>query len=295
MKTPTRESTDMNKRTLSRWMLVTVASLASTPQSVRGQTSIQRTITSSPSSITAPNNAPDPIDGMLRQYREMWQKMGPAQQKAFLDAGGSAPDQYERTLRTKGLSAVPPAPVPLSRQTPSDPRAAVNALDSLTTSLQDLNAIRDGNLGRVQKDGCPPEVTSRLADLRGKLRQYETELTGVEAPAPSPSQAKERPGLTDTMAIANDWFKRSPQDQPETLGQGAGNPSSLRNEADTNNHESKLLAGVLSSAPAAAAPERRMDPKSPEALQKQKALEEEIALLKVEIAQLSGACTALRR
>ena len=37
------------------------------------------------------------------------------------------------------------------------------AFDTLGQSMRDLNAIRDANLSRVQKDGCPPEIASRIA------------------------------------------------------------------------------------------------------------------------------------
>jgi hypothetical protein len=282
----------MNMRTVSRWMFPVMAALASAPPAARAQATIQRTITS-PSRAVAPNSAPDAIDNMLRQYRDMWQKMSPAQQKAFLDSGGSTPEQYERVLRTKGLSAVPanPAPAtPQDRQSSTEPRAAMNALDSLTTSLMDLNTIRDGNLNRVQKDGCPPEVTSRLTDLRGKLSQYKTELTGVEA-APAASQPKPRPGPADPAGIANDWFKRPSQDRPESLSREAGTPASRPADAESTGRENKLLADVL---PGGSGAEPRVDPKSPEALEKKKALEAEIVRIEAEIAQLSGACAALK-
>lgn len=282
----------MQQRALSPYAMQALAALILLPYAVSAQSQPQRTmVSSSPNPAAAP--APDPVDNMLRPYREMWQKMTPAQQKAFLDSGGSTPEQYERTLRTKGAAALPASAAPgapAGRQTPADPKAAVNALDSLTTSLQDLNAIRDGNLSRVQKDGCPPEVTSRLADLRGKLQQDETALTGVEAPAPAAVPSKERPGAADPMAIANDWYKRAPQDQPEASA--AARNSTDR--SDSSGRESQLLSDVLSGAPAAASAAHRIDPKSPEALEKQKALEAEIARIKAEMAQLSGACASLK-
>jgi hypothetical protein len=220
-----------------------------------------------PPPATGSPNQPDAIDNVLRQYRTMWQKMSPAQQKSFLDSGGATPEQYERTLRAKGPSAIPPAPAtPSSRQAPPDPRSTSDALDSLTTSMQDLNAIRDGNLVRVQKDGCPPEVTSRLVDLRGRLHQKETELAGGDAAVP----AKESAGGADARTIAGDWFKH-PQ------------AAEKRPEAAEDTKESKLLADVLPTAPA------------PRAETKPKDLEEEIAQLKGEIAKLSVTCAAVKR
>jgi len=216
---------------------------------MRGQ-AVQRTMGVASPAANAADSQPDPIDGLLRQYRTMWQKMSAAQQKAFLDSGGTTPEQYERTLRSKGTPAAPAA-----RETQTAPRATVDVLDSLTTSLQDLNAIRDGNLARVQKEGCPPEVASRLADLRSRLRQAD------------PPQPKDRAAAGDPMAIASDWFKQAPKAEAPLPG------------ADT--HDGKLLDNVLGESAARPAETRRKD------------TEEEIARIKAEIAQLSGACGAL--
>lgn len=287
-------STDKN-RTL--WcMLPAIAALAVASQSARGQAAVQRTTTSNPSSLTAPNTV-DAADNMLRQYRTMWQKMSTAQQKALLDSGGSTPEQFERTLRTKGLSAPSANAEPMmppDRQSPAQPHTAADALDSLTTSLQDLNAIRDANLSRVQKDGCPPEVTSRLTDLKGKLRQAEAELNGVAAPLPASSQVARRVGAGDPTAIAADWYKQTLPDQPEAARAG-GSSVNRPGETGGDNRENKLLSDVLPGGPTLAGPQRNMDPKSTEVLQRKKDSEEEIARIKAEIAQLSGACASLKR
>jgi hypothetical protein len=90
-------------------------------------------------------------------------------------------------------------------------------MDSLTNSLQDLNAVRDGNLSRVQKDGCTAETATRLTELRGKLRQLDGETV-------------------DAQAIAADWFK----------------PSVVKQE-DPSERENRLLDAVLPGAAAAPA------------------------------------------
>ena len=198
----------------------------------------KRTMVSSPSgarpaSTEAPAAA-ESQDAALAKYREMWRNMGPARQKAFVDAGGATPEQYERTLKQK------PA------QGAIDP-----TMDSLTRSLQDLNAIRDANLGHVQKDGCPPEVASRIADLKGKLQSYET----------GPAAAKSAPA--DPLAVAAAWNKPPAGPQPP--------PRDPR--------EAKLLDEVLGGA-------------KPRAAAKSPAAEQDIARIKAEIDQLSGACAA---
>lgn len=278
----------MTGKKVSQWIVF--SALAAAPYAGRGQQAqVQRTMGAAPAAAQSSSPQSDTVDNLLRQYRSMWQKMSSAQQKAFLDSGGATPEQYERTLRTKGLSAVPPSPHPAAsggRQVQGDPRSTENALDSLVTSLQDLNAIRDGNLTRVQKDGCPPEVTSRLADLRGKLQQDEAELTGTEAPKAAGVAAKDRPAPGDAMAIASDWFK-----QPAKAENAPAAAASSSGDA----RESKLLADALSGPAPAAASARRIDPKSPEAQQRQKDLETEIAGIKAEITQLSGACATLKK
>ncbi len=263
----------MSRKNMACWILAVVI-FSSAVGAARAQSTPQRTLTSNPSSAPAPNPTPDPLEAVLRQYREMWQKMGPAQQKAFLDSGGSTPEQYERKLRSQA-----PAGTATGRQAPADPRDVVNALGSLNSSLQDLNAIRDGNLSRIQKDGCPPEVTSRLADLKGKLRQDEAQLAGAEVPAAAPPMA--HGNTADAQSIADGWYKPAQTSQPE---------ASRPDEAAGGNRQAKQLADVLPGATAAPAGGRRIEAVSAEAQQRQKALEEEIARLKAEIAQLSGAC-----
>jgi len=199
---------------------------------------------------------------------------------AALMRGQTAP---QRTMTTNPANAAVPktAPPPAASPTPKAPAAppdAAGALDSLTNSLQDLNAIRDGNLNRVQKDGCPPEVSARLADLRGKLHQYEAELSG-EAPAKAAPSA-DKPGV-DAQAIASDWFKRPQPDRADAASQPAVKPQPVSSEA-------KLLADVLPDAPAPAAKPRPAAQPRPE-------LEAEVARLKAEIARLSGTCTALKK
>ena len=252
------------------WMRGAVA-LSACLLAMHAQTPAQRTMGAPPPAAAPANAQPDSIETALRQYRSMWQKMSPAQQKAFLDQGGATPEQYERTLMDK--SGTPPA-----SGLAGAPRSTVNALDSLITSLQDLNAIRDGNLVRVQADGCPREIATRLADLRGRLQQDRNELAGADAPSGPVARPKDVPGSVpaDPMSLANNWFKQPPLDK------------SPARPADTR--ESKLLADVLAGSPAPASPGRVPDPKSAAAGEREKELHEEIARIEAEIVQLSAAC-----
>ncbi len=227
----------------------------------------------------------------IERYRQMWQRMTPAQQKVFVQNGGRTPEDYERMLKgsvsrfTPGRTEGPQTNAPARGSDPRDAGQGIDsgALDSLSKSLQDLNVIRDGNLGRVQKDGCPPGIASRIADLRGKLQSDVFELNGGRPPAAVPTAGStEKPGQADPLAVAGDWFKRpSGQKSP---GSGSGNG---------NAREDKLLDAVLAGAePAAGTPKLWTDPNSPEAAQKRKALEEDMARIGIELGQLSGACAA---
>jgi len=160
-------------------------------------------------------------------------------------------------------TAPPPQRTQTSRPTntatpksPTPPADAAGALDSLSNSLQDLNAIRDGNLTRVQKDGCPPDVSARLAELRAKL----AEVSGDAPAKPAEKTA------ADPQAIAAAWFKPAPSQPPA--------PKPV-----VETRESKQLADVLPEAPAAkpVAPARQDNGA-------------EIARLKAEITRLSGTC-----
>lgn len=245
----------------------------------------QRTITTRPDSTVSSDAKPasgTPTNpaAALEQYRQMWQRMTPAQQKAIVSAGGPTPEQFERTLMGRGATSVKGA----NAASAPDPRAADSgSLDALSKSLQDLNAVRDGNLSLVQKDGCAPELASRIADLKAKLRSDEFELNGTEPAAAPPTDTRmpEKGNAADPMAVASDWFKH-PGDPKQTA----------RPEDSSRTRESSQLDAVLSGTQAPAAAERRVDPKSPEAEQNRKAIEADMARVKSELEQLSGACAA---
>ena len=259
-----------------RWTSILL--LALVPAFAQTTDTPKRTMVASPPGTrSVSNDAPGAgnADAALAQYRDMWRRMTPAQQKTLLDSGGYTPEQYERMLKQKAAPKAEPAA----------PRNTIDpSIDSLSKSLQDLNAIRDANLGRVQKGGCPPEVAARIADLKGKLQAYEAELNGVDAAAAAPGRPTVRSGANDPLSLAGDWYKRP-------AGQETAAPSAGTRES----RESKLLDEVLAGGAANPPPQRRIDPKSPEAEQKRKAVEQDIARIKAEIDQLSGACAAARR
>lgn len=275
---------------IGTWLLI--SAIACWPVLAQQSTPPQRTITTRPDSTVssdakspASSSAPANPAAALEQYRQMWQRMTPAQQKAITSAGGPTPEQYERMLMGRGAASTKGA----SSASSPDPRAADSgALDALNKSLQDLNAVRDANLSLVQKDGCAPELASRIADLKARLRSDEFELNGTESPAAAPTDAHapektSAANATDPMTVASDWFKH-PADPKQAL----------RPDDSSRTRENTLLDAVLTGAQVPVAPQHRLDPKSPEAEQNRKAIEAEMARVKSELEQLSSACAAKR-
>jgi hypothetical protein len=252
-------------------------------------------VTRPDSAATADTNgasSPAAVSAALEKYREMWNRMSAPQRQAFLNAGGSTPDQYERILKQHGNSfaaggeGAAQSSGERSRKSAPDSGNPIdsNAFDSLSKSLQDLSAVRDGNLWRVQKDGCPPEIASRMADLRARLETDEVELKGGE----SSTDSKQKAGSADRLAIAADWFKQPANTEASTAASGSG-------ATGGNSRESKLLEAALAGNRSAAAQASPVDPKSPEGERARKTAEEDIARIKGELAQLSGACTAPKK
>lgn len=238
------------------------AQAQSRTQSQPAPAGAQRTILTTPASVhsdadtTPASTKPDSTDSALEKYREMWRKMTPAQQKAFMDSGGYTPDQYERLVKSKtesGPGGVDP------------PRKVDPAFDSLNKSLQNLDTIRDANLGRVQQQNCPLEVAARISDLKARLRSYESGRDGAPDLGTAPARAPATSNPPDSLAIATDWFKASPAPEPVVSAE----------------QQSKLLAGVL--------------PRAETGPEKRQVDQQEIARVKAELEQLSGACGAPAR
>ena len=282
-------------------VLILTAILSSVAFTASAQTPPpQRTMVSRPDgAVPADTSGASPSSATaaaLEKYREMWNRMSAPQRQAFVNAGGSTPEQYERILKQRGNSFAPagdgsaPSSGERSRKTAPDSGNPIdsNAFDSLSKSLQDLSAVRDGNLWRVQKDGCPPEIASRMADLRGKLETDEFELKGGESkPTAAGAGSKDKTGSADRLAIAADWFKQPADTEASTA-------TAAPVATDVNSRESKLLEAALAGNRSAATASP-VDPRSPEGERTRKAAEEDIAQIKAELAQLSGACTAPKK
>ena len=147
-------------------------------------------------------------------------------------------------------------------------RDHAKALDSLSASTADLNAIRDGNLRRLTSDGCPPEVSARIAEVKGRLAAFEAELKGVEpAGVPEKKAASAAPG--SALALASDWFKS----KDATPTEASTHPG--------DQLDSVLPGGATRTAATA---------KAPLTAERRKTLEQDVESFKAELEHLVVAC-----
>jgi hypothetical protein len=147
-----------------------------------------------------------------------------------------------------------------------------HALDALSSSTDDLNVIRDANLRKLTKDGCPPEISARTAEVAGRLRAAEADLNGEDPPSGAPDKATPSAPQGSAQAIATNWFKT------EEAASAASNPR--------QNPPKSLVDSVLpGGASKPASPSR-----PPLSAEKRKALEQDVAALKSELEHLSVAC-----
>ncbi len=119
-------------------------------------------------------------------------------------AQSSQADAPKRTILEPNQNLKKPAPAaepvkpPSARQTPENARnASSSALDALSTSTENLNLIRDSNVRKLTTDGCAPEVSARINDLRTRL--------GIAAP--SAAATKNSGSEPAALALASGWFK----------------------------------------------------------------------------------------
>jgi hypothetical protein len=187
----------------------------------------------------------------------------------FVQRGGRTPEEFERMLKASASQFAPGGAAPARGSDARDGGKGINPgdLDSLSKSLQDLNAIRDGNLVRVQKDNCPPEIASRMAELRSKLQNDEFELNGGRPPGPPPTvDAAKKSGKADPLSVAGDWFKRPADQKSAASDSGSGN-------ARGGDRLDDVLPGAENATETAAAPKPGIAPSSPEGVQKRNALQ----------------------
>ena len=119
-------------------------------------------------------------------------------------AQNSQADPPKRTLIDSNQNLKRPAPVaePVKatsgRQSPESARnPGSSALDALSSSTENLNVIRDSNVRKLTNDGCAPETSARINELRTRL--------GIAVP--SAAASKNAGSETAALAVASGWFK----------------------------------------------------------------------------------------
>lgn len=105
--------------------------------------------------------------------------------------------------------------------------ASSRALDTLNSSNEDLNLIRDGNVRGLTAGGCAPESSARIGDIASKLQASGVSLDGLKMDGlKMPAGTTARPGSEGAVLVmASDWYKRtgdasstaSGKDQKEAL------------------------------------------------------------------------------
>ena len=220
------------------------------------------------------------IRALIDNYRQSWEKMNDRTRKMMLSHGGQTPEQFEHGLRQRMfIQPQLAAPPPSARSNPAaEPNSStqlnLDVLQTMSSSTEDLSAIRDGNVKRVQNNGCAPQISARIADLRGKLAMYEHVLH-PDAPVPintsdKPSKPAARPANPASATLANDWFSN----RRETPAPAA---TAAKRELDS----------VLGDD---APPMKTPAPKPADNAEQRKEAELEIARIKPELERLNGAC-----
>ncbi len=103
---------------------------------------------------------------------------------------------FAQTSPQRTQSTTPPRPAP-SVGTHSSNQLNPDVLHNMKDSTEDLNALRDGNLTRVQTGGCAPQIAAHIAGLKGRLENYGS--------VPKP---RERPSSTSAAAAAAEAVNR---------------------------------------------------------------------------------------
>ena len=139
------------------------------------------------------------VNTAVEAYRRMWQAMSADQRKAMVDAGGATPERYERTLRMQ-LSGAARSAAPSTGDADQRRTIKTDLTETVRTSAEDLDAIRDANLVRLRDEACPPEIALEVAALRSSF-----------SPAAMPSQSA-------LLGIAATWLQRV-EETPATAEQ----------------------------------------------------------------------------
>lgn len=117
-----------------------------------------------------------------------------------------------------------------------DTAASGQAMDSVLSSTENLNTIRDGFLRRLSGDGCSPDVAARVAELRALLHDGEVRHGGAALQSVSASE-RSRAELESAMfVLASTWYTKRTADTPGNARKPA---------MDSEGERTRLLESVL--------------------------------------------------
>ena len=88
-------------------------------------------------------------------------------------------------------------------------------IESMSSSTEDLNSIRDAYLRVLSGDGCPPDVAARVAQLRTLVGEKKPGRNGAQRGASASAQKSAADFETSMLALALDWDNR--QADPSTF------------------------------------------------------------------------------
>jgi hypothetical protein len=146
------------------------------------------------------------------------------------------PDNPQRTIRDTvafksqndpAKTSAPKADLVKTSARDFDRGASAGTLDSLDSSTENLNVIRDANLKRLLKDGCAPAVSARIAELRARL----------DIPTEKPDRGDREGSKPENSAVdlASAWYKAPAK----------SNADAANSNAAATNKSADLLDAVL--------------------------------------------------
>jgi hypothetical protein len=141
-------------------------------------------------------------------------------------------DPLQRTIRENRVTTSREGDAKTQDHQPN--AASGQAIDSMLSSTENLNYIRDGYLRVLSGDGCRPDVAARVAELRALLGEKKAgaqEAGGRFAPTEKSAADLE----SSMLALAVDWYKRPPAES-----------SSISNPANREAERARLLEAALS-------------------------------------------------
>ena len=160
---------------------------------------------------------------------------------SVLSAQAWQSDPLQRTIKEDRVTK---APVGTQNGKAEEPQSNVpsgRTMNTVLSSTEDLNSIRDAYLRRLAGDGCAPDVAVRVAELKAKLHQ-DASTTGTQR-----SSAEIESAL---FALASDWYKNPVGETAQATGANAA----MAREVE----RARLLDSVL--APRDASAPQAVDP-----------------------------------